>query len=73
MLTSKCKMYDEKIKIYQKARGLTAVKYDCQNSGTWPVINIMIDTNCCNASVFIQIFTMFMDTFKKAKKNQLQY
>lgn len=71
MLTSKCKMYDEKIKIYQKSRGLTAVKYDYQNSGAWPVINIMIDTNCCNASVFIQIFTMFMDTFKKAKKNQL--
>ena len=63
MLTSKCKMHDEKIKIYQKGRGLTAVKYDSQNSGTWPVINIMIDTNCCNASVFIQVFTMFMDTF----------
>lgn len=68
MLTSKCKMYDEKIKIYQKARGLKAVKNDCQNSGTWPVINIMIDTNCCNASVFIQIFTMIMDKITKSWK-----
>ena len=34
MLTSKYKMYNEKIKIDQKERGLRAVKYDCQNSGT---------------------------------------
>ena len=72
MLLSKCVICDsKKTEIYQNIRTRRIVKYDWQNSNTWSIINIIIYKNCCNPNVFIWVFTMIMETLKKAKKNQL--
>ena len=37
----------------------------------WFLVNIMIAKSCCNPNVVIRIFTMIMDSIKKAEKNQI--